>query len=65
MENNYWENESRKDKVFTAIGQVKTRKLKESFREAQRNADYPRIVDLAKASGKTKIAALASAVIIG
>ena len=62
---NYWENETRKDKVFTAINQVKTKDLKESFREAQRNADYPHIIDLAKASGKTKISALASAVVIG
>ena len=59
---NYWDNESQKDKVFTAINQVKTKRLKESLKEAQRCADYPRIIDLATKSGRSKIAALAKAV---
>ena len=33
---NYWDNESQKDKVFAAINQVKTKRLKESLKEAQR-----------------------------
>ena len=59
---NYWVNEAQKDKVFTAINQVKTKRLKESLKEAQRCADYPRIIDIATKSGKAKIAALAKAV---
>ena len=59
---NYWANEAQKDKVFTAINQMKTNRLKESLKEAQRCADYPRIIDIATKSGKAKIAALAKAV---
>lgn len=59
---NYWANEAQKDKVFTAINQVKTKRLKESLKEAQRCADYPRIIDIATKSSKAKIAALAKAV---
>lgn len=59
---NYWANEAQKDKVFTAINQMKTKRLKESLKEAQRCADYPRIIDIAAKSGKAKIAALAKAV---
>lgn len=59
---NYWANEAQKDKVFTAINQMKTKRLKESLKEAQRCADYPRIIDIATKSGKAKIAALAKAV---
>lgn len=61
---NYWANEAQKDKVFTAINQVKTKRLKESLKEAQRCADYPRIVDLATKHNKVKIACLAKEVII-